>query len=214
MTDFDTRNKILKVAGSLFAEKGFEGASMRDIARGADVNLAAINYHFKNKQSLYWEIYSQARRWLVDGFKHCTESNLSFEDTVIRCFEFLLKNGNQVRNIFKLILTELESVPDEITVEAGPPGQDFLLEVLSRELDSKQVSKEASEWVVKLCFTSMTHWSLMLSTGFMQRACEFTPGIREEYIKQALRHQVRALLSYVKQNSSSFTDLEKLLSQN
>lgn len=47
------RENILAVALALFAEKGYAGASVRDIASGADANLAAIAYHFGDKAGLY-----------------------------------------------------------------------------------------------------------------------------------------------------------------
>ena len=49
-----TRNLIIKAAVSLFAEKGFERSSVRDIVTKARVNQAAINYHFKGKDGLYF----------------------------------------------------------------------------------------------------------------------------------------------------------------
>jgi len=51
-----TRQAIIKAATDLFAEKGFEAASVRDIVAKARVNQAAINYHFKGKGGLYLEV--------------------------------------------------------------------------------------------------------------------------------------------------------------
>jgi AcrR family transcriptional regulator len=52
----DTRSRLLESAGQVFAEKGFEAATVREICRGADVqNIAAINYYFGDKESLYHE---------------------------------------------------------------------------------------------------------------------------------------------------------------
>ena len=48
----DTRSSILDAADELFSELGFSATSMRAIARLADVNLAAINYHFGSKKGL------------------------------------------------------------------------------------------------------------------------------------------------------------------
>jgi AcrR family transcriptional regulator len=48
----DTKSKILDTAEKLFGMNGFEGTSLRDITTAADVNLAAINYHFQSKDSL------------------------------------------------------------------------------------------------------------------------------------------------------------------
>ncbi len=48
----DTKVRILDTAEKLFGMNGFEGTSLRDITTAADVNLAAINYHFQTKDSL------------------------------------------------------------------------------------------------------------------------------------------------------------------
>jgi AcrR family transcriptional regulator len=48
----DKREHILIVAEELFAEKGFDGASVRDIAQQAGVNLAMISYYFGSKEKL------------------------------------------------------------------------------------------------------------------------------------------------------------------
>src|SRR5579864_3993381 len=48
----DTKTRILDAAEKLFADKGFEATSLRDITAEADVNLAAVNYHFQTKDSL------------------------------------------------------------------------------------------------------------------------------------------------------------------
>ncbi|MGP1354468.1 MAG: TetR/AcrR family transcriptional regulator [Parasphingopyxis sp.] len=50
-----TRAKILDVALTTFAAKGFEGATLRDIAAEADVNHALIKYHFNSKDNLWKE---------------------------------------------------------------------------------------------------------------------------------------------------------------
>jgi len=51
----DTKSRLLTAAGELFAERGFDGATARQICDRAGVNLAAINYHFKSKEQLYVE---------------------------------------------------------------------------------------------------------------------------------------------------------------
>jgi len=48
----DTKSRILDTAEKLFGMNGFDGTSLRDITTAADVNLAAINYHFQSKDSL------------------------------------------------------------------------------------------------------------------------------------------------------------------
>ena len=55
-----TRQNILKAAIALFAERGYDGTSIRAIVSKARVNQAAINYHFKGKEGLYFEVLKVA----------------------------------------------------------------------------------------------------------------------------------------------------------
>ena len=49
----DKKEHIIEHAMKLFAEKGFEGTSIRDLAQTADVNVAMINYYFGSKEKLF-----------------------------------------------------------------------------------------------------------------------------------------------------------------
>ena len=55
-----TRDKILTAAGEVFADQGFEGATIRAITERAGVNLAAVNYHFRDKAELYTRVVVDA----------------------------------------------------------------------------------------------------------------------------------------------------------
>jgi len=48
----ETKNRILDAAEALFAAGGFDGTSLRKVTGVAEVNLAAVNYHFGNKEGL------------------------------------------------------------------------------------------------------------------------------------------------------------------
>jgi len=54
-----TKDKILDAAENLFADKGFNGTSLREITSLADVNLAAVNYHFGSKKELIKAVMSR-----------------------------------------------------------------------------------------------------------------------------------------------------------
>jgi AcrR family transcriptional regulator len=58
----DPRLRILSSAGPIFAEKGFEAATVREICRAAGVNGASINYYFGDKENLYVETVRRARQ--------------------------------------------------------------------------------------------------------------------------------------------------------
>ena len=48
-----TKQRLIDSAGNIFAEKGYEASSVRDICQNASANLAAVNYHFGGKRQLY-----------------------------------------------------------------------------------------------------------------------------------------------------------------
>ena len=60
----DTRERILDVAERLFMENGYEATSMRMITGAAEVNLAAVNYHFGSKEALLREVFRRRLSWL------------------------------------------------------------------------------------------------------------------------------------------------------
>jgi AcrR family transcriptional regulator len=61
-----TRTRILQAAETEFADHGFDGASVRQIAMRAEVPVALINYHFGNKEGLYRSIFEMRAPMIVD----------------------------------------------------------------------------------------------------------------------------------------------------
>jgi len=60
--DDATKTRLLEAAGEEFADKGFGGATVRAICARAGANVAAINYHFGDKERLYIEAVIEAHR--------------------------------------------------------------------------------------------------------------------------------------------------------
>ena len=54
---FSTKDRILGAAEELFAQHGFAGTSLRQVTSRADVNIAAVNYHFGSKENLVNEVF-------------------------------------------------------------------------------------------------------------------------------------------------------------
>lgn len=61
-TDDGTRERLLQAATAIFAEKGYQPATIREICQQANANIAAVNYHFGGKQRLYAEVLTHFER--------------------------------------------------------------------------------------------------------------------------------------------------------
>lgn len=59
MSQSDTITRILEAAAALFAERGYAETSLRTITSTANVNLAAVNYHFGSKKALIQAVFAQ-----------------------------------------------------------------------------------------------------------------------------------------------------------
>jgi AcrR family transcriptional regulator len=84
------RDRILKVAEQVFAEMGFDAASLRQIAQQADVPVALVSYHFKNKLNLYREVFL-ARDPSTGAQRRAGLALAQMEDDPARRLELIVK---------------------------------------------------------------------------------------------------------------------------
>jgi len=67
----ETRDRLIDAAAPVFAERGYRGATMREIADRAGANLAAAHYHFGSKRDLYREVarahFERLERRIAEG---------------------------------------------------------------------------------------------------------------------------------------------------
>lgn len=66
MTGKERREQLLDVGRALFAEKGFEGASIEEVAHRAGVSKPVVYEHFGGKEGLYAVVVDREMRWLLD----------------------------------------------------------------------------------------------------------------------------------------------------
>ena len=79
----DTREKLIQAAGTVFAERGFQGATIREICRGAGANVAAVNYTFGDKMGLYTEVLRHSvRAAKTAALSAALDESLTPEETI------------------------------------------------------------------------------------------------------------------------------------
>lgn len=206
----DTKTKILRTAAELFAKKGFEGTSVRDIASAADVNISAINYHFKSKDSLYWAVSLDAHEWLEAGIRDFAKDNKTTYDLAWKIFDFLHNNSSALKNAFVMMISDSAPPMDEQAQESfahrkdfGPPGGQYLFAAIQQEVGA-DVPPQAITWAVKNVFTYIFHWNLMLGSNYCRGLFEDHPDFQIENIQRTLKHNINAILDYVRANHAAF----------
>jgi AcrR family transcriptional regulator len=206
-----TREKILEVAGVLFSKKGYAGVSVREIAKEASVNLAAVNYHFQNKENLYWEVFFNGYKWIDEGVKKLDDGQISTRDLASNIFELFLDNGHSIVNCFKIILNDsfdfqvTEEYEEMTQFNYGPPGGHTLFDAITREV-GESVPEVGRIWAMKGIFTYLVHWAMLMSTSHCKDMSCKDPLFSLDVKKKSVKLHVDAFLDYLKANPDSWED--------
>lgn len=132
-TQPDTRNRILTAAESLFAHHGYAGVSLRQITVAAKVNVASVNYHFYDKESLYRELLrlrlrqiNQARLGLLEAAQaragHAPVPLPEIIDALARPLFFPAEIGPLAPRVLGRLLAERQSFADDLVREEFQPA--------------------------------------------------------------------------------------------
>lgn len=90
-----TRERLLEVAGPVFADRGYQATTIREICAGARANVAAVNYHFGDKLGLYTEVLQQSvRAAQVLAVHSAPDQNISPEDMLRALIRARLRSIN------------------------------------------------------------------------------------------------------------------------
>lgn len=147
--NLETRQRLLEAAGEIFAEQGFRNTTVRDICRVAGANIAAVNYHFRDKQGLYTEVLRYAHSCSKEKYP----TLLGLPDSApapqrLKAFvrSFLLRIFDEGRPAWhgKLVLREMiepTSALDAIVNEEIRPRA-AILEKIVRELLGRSASPQ------------------------------------------------------------------------
>ena len=192
-----TRERLLDSAITLFAEKGFSGASVRDICSGADANIAAINYYFGSKDRLYADavkaVYSQCECMAsMPCLANDPQDPVVLLAGWIEWFITSNHNGDGAERMTLFLRRELAHptpVLHEILEDVFHPPLTALHELVQAALPDT-VGKDELE---KICFT-ITAPVFMGTLGAPLRTKPFTPD--EAYSHHCVRWAMAGMQSY------------------
>jgi AcrR family transcriptional regulator len=190
-----TKERILTAAEALFAQRGFDGASLRQLTAAAGVNLAAVNYHFGSKDNLVEEVFRRrldqlnARRLAaleqVAGLPKTTVEDIlaAFIRPALDLSHDGVGGGLFMRVLARAFAEHDDSLRKFLSENYGHVIRQFTLE-FARLLPD--LSKEELYWRIDLVTGALTH--AMSGFGIIQRKSDVSESVHRE---QTAAHLIR-----------------------
>lgn len=194
----DTKSKILDVAEELFGERGLDRVSVRDITDKAEVNLAAINYHFGSKEDLIAAVFerrvvplNEARLAALDSVEKAAGKKTpkleaileAFIRPTLQCCLKKSKGGEAFSKLFGRCLSEPSPGVEALLKKQFEPLTERMNRALMKALPN--VPRSEIFWRMKFTYGALHHW---LSTKD-----KFLPDWLEE---TDVEEQIQKLISY------------------
>ena len=101
-----TFERMFRVATELFRQKGFRGATMRDISRKSKLGLGALYYYFRSKEELVLFFYQYINQQVIEDFQSRHKTFRSFPDTVAAFIRLKLEHLGPYRNLLRIVVKE------------------------------------------------------------------------------------------------------------
>jgi AcrR family transcriptional regulator len=180
MATEQTRARILETAERMFAQRGFEATSVRALTKDADVNLAAVHYHFGSKEGLIEAVLRRRIEPMADermrGFHMLAAQDQIEVRDVIRAFVEpavrLSRDRSGGQHLMPMLVrtyTEPNQHVQDVLEESAAPQFEQLFGLLQRCLP--QLSHEDLSWRVHFLIGAMAHamadvrWITQISKG-------------------------------------------------
>ncbi len=180
----ETRNRLLEAACELFSKKGYHKATVAEICKRAGVNVAAVNYYFHDKASLYVEAWKHA--FEKYPWPELSDSSTSPEEQLRALINYLIRKftdqgyQGQFARLYMMELLNPTGLVRKCWHELIEPRRRTLLEIIRKVMGKKTVDED-----VLLCELSIVNQCRVLLTV---RPCDLeylldqpiTPGFLEK----------------------------------
>jgi len=172
--EINTRINILDKAAPLFAAKGYNGVSMRDLSKAVGLSAAALYHHFPDKHALYFEVMKHS---FVDKANAIASSVSSTGEPIERLEGFIKHFSSMIigdQNFRALVMWELLD-GDEARLKLV--AEEVLLEPFKAV---KALIAEIAPGEDHYMLTISSIW-LVLSHSASAPMCQFLPGWNPSY---------------------------------
>ncbi|AUD01301.1 TetR/AcrR family transcriptional regulator [Spirosoma pollinicola] len=106
--------KIKEAAKKVFLEKGFDGATTRDISKASGLNCALMNYYFRTKEKLFAAIFEDMLQLFFAGMTTVLNKPISLKEKIIELIEHDFQTFKQNPSLCIFVLNEVHRDPDQL----------------------------------------------------------------------------------------------------
>ena len=196
----DKREIIITTAMNLFGQKGFDGTSVREIAAGADVNLAMINYYFGSKEKLFESVVEYKASFLKGVLEELVNNKLLSQiekiDIVIDSYIERMFQSPQFHHLLHRELS-LEHRPQmkETIAEILLRNFVFLKAIMRQGIDSGEFNRVDIELTTATLIGTINHLLLsgIMCRKILQKSKTFNP-YQSKKLKERIREHLKKLL--------------------
>ena len=107
-----TEERIRQAATRVFLEKGFDGTTTRDIAAEAGINLALLNYYFRNKQKLFDLVFKEMFQLFFEGITTVLSQSIPLKEKITALIDYDFKMLRQSPDLGFFVLGEMHRNPN------------------------------------------------------------------------------------------------------
>lgn len=135
----DKQIRILQVAETLFAEKGFDGTSIRNISKEAKINIAMVSYYFGSKEKMLESLIYFRTSDLKMQLDNLLSEQIGPMEKIEKLIDLYIARVTKYRSIYQIVHFEFSSKKREVNLKA-------FAEVKKRNLQSlEKIVSEGQE---------------------------------------------------------------------
>lgn len=154
------KREIYAVAAKLFAKKGFENTSTRDISRAAGMSDAGLYYYFKSKEALLYEILNEILSTGLESVREIEKSEKSADEKLADYTKFYARYYSTEIDLVKLLVEEQKKVSGMHRKKLNAVQREYL-DIMVRILNCLKregMMEDMDSTVCAFAFFAMVHW--------------------------------------------------------
>ena len=203
----DKKEHIINKAIELFAEKGFEGTSIRDLAAKAEVNVAMVNYYFGSKEKLFEAMVELKAAYLKGVIEEVSKDNSLTEiqklDRIVESYVNKMFSNRLFHRIIhqELMVHQRENIQDSI-INIVSPNSLAIKNLIESGIRKGTFRKVDAPLVIASIFGTFNHvlLSKKMCNKLLDKNPEYVPYEDPKFKKRLIDHLLDLLHTYLLKN--------------